>query len=132
MPNTLGYERVAMACSATFAQMHGLPPERIEDLKTIVAEAAINAMQHGNVDRPEAQVTIRLKATAQGLKITVDDEGRGFTETFKDPDIERIMARQDESVGFGLFLIRKLSDRVEFKPKPAGGHAVEMLINMKP
>ena len=25
----------------------GLAPERIEDLKTIVAEAVINAMQHG-------------------------------------------------------------------------------------
>jgi serine/threonine-protein kinase RsbW len=53
MDNKLGYERVAMACAASFAKMMGFSDERIEDLKTVVAEAAINAMQHGNKDRQQ-------------------------------------------------------------------------------
>ena len=58
LPNQLGYERIAMASAATFAKMVGFSTERIEDLKTIVAEAAINAMQHGNKQRPDARVTM--------------------------------------------------------------------------
>ena len=42
--NKLGYERVAMACAASYAKMMGFSDERIEDLKTVVAEAAINAV----------------------------------------------------------------------------------------
>ena len=65
LPNILGYERIAMACSASFAQMNGLPPDRIEDLKTIVAEAATNAMQHGNGGRAEAHVSIWFESTPE-------------------------------------------------------------------
>ena len=47
LTSQIGYERIAMACSASFAEMFDFPKDRIEDLKTIVAEASINAMQHG-------------------------------------------------------------------------------------
>jgi anti-sigma regulatory factor (Ser/Thr protein kinase) len=60
LPNQVGYERIAMACSESFAKMLGLSPERIEDLKTIVAEAAINAVQHGNKERPDARVFVSM------------------------------------------------------------------------
>ena len=39
LPNKLGYERIAMECSASFAKIVGLMEERIEDLKTAVSEA---------------------------------------------------------------------------------------------
>ena len=132
LPNTLGYERVAMACSASFAQLYGLSPERIEDLKTIVAEAATNAMQHGNGGREEALVTVKLKVTAGLLKIVVKDEGDGFSGVHKDPDIDRIIAEKDDPVGFGLFLMRQLSDRIDFKRLHGVGHMVEMLVSLKP
>ena len=131
LPNALGYERLAMVCSASFAKMHGLPPARIEDLKTIVGEAATNAIQHGNRGRSDAHVTIRLKLTANFLDVKVIDEGHGFETEIKDPDIDRIIALIDEPVGFGVFLIRNLADRVEFKTLPDGGHVVDMLINLK-
>lgn len=131
LPNTMGYERVAMACSASFAVIHGLPAERIEDLKTIVAEAAINAMQHGNRGRRDARVTVMLKVTANILNVKVTDEGYGFKKEIKDPDIDRIIAMLDKPVGFGVFLIRNLADRVKFNILPEGGHVVEMVINIK-
>jgi hypothetical protein len=58
LSNELGYERIAMDCSASFAKIFGCPADRIEDLKTVVAEAATNAMQHGNQGRANAKVTI--------------------------------------------------------------------------
>jgi len=80
LPNQLGFERIAMACSATFAKMFGFSPERIEDLKTIVAEAAINAMQHGNKERPDARVTVSMNFKDDTIHVAVKDEGEGIKE----------------------------------------------------
>jgi anti-sigma regulatory factor (Ser/Thr protein kinase) len=132
LPNVLGYERIAMACSAAFAQLQGLPPSRVEDLKTIVAEASTNAMEHGNGGRAEAHVTIRFERMPDAIKVTVADEGRGFDNTIRDPDIERIIDNLDAPIGFGLFLIRNLADDVAYALSPEGGHRVEMRIALQP
>ncbi|MBL0712786.1 MAG: ATP-binding protein, partial [Desulfosarcina sp.] len=126
MPNILGYERIAMACSASFAQMNGLAPDRIEDLKTIVAEAATNAVQHGNGGLAEAHVVVRFEVIPDAIKVTVSDEGNGFDNNLQDPDIELIMDEKEPPIGFGLFLIRNLADHVEFHQMSEGGHRVEM------
>lgn len=128
--NQLGYERVAMACSASFAQMMGLPSERIEDLKTMVAEAAINAMMHGNKGRPDARVTVSMNCQDNSINITVTDEGDGITHFPPKPDIERIIEDLESPVGFGLFLIEQLADQVEFNKETGGRHVVKMVIKM--
>ncbi len=60
LPNRLGYERIAMECSASFAKMVGFVPARVEDLKTAVSEACLNAIEHGNKGRPEARVVVTM------------------------------------------------------------------------
>jgi len=130
LANKLGYERVAMACSASFAQMMGLSPERIEDLKTVVAEAAINAMQHGNKGRPDARVTVSMNCKDDTINVSVMDEGDGIKEFPPKPDIEKIIAELESPIGFGLFLINQLTDQVEFNEVADGGHVVKMAIKM--
>ena len=44
----MGYEKVAMSTARPVAKLMGFPEDRIEDLKTAVAEACINAIEHGN------------------------------------------------------------------------------------
>ena len=130
LANQLGYERVAMACSASFAQMMGMRPERIEDLKTMVSEAAINAMEHGNKGRPDARVTVSMNCRDDTLNVTVMDEGNGIKEFPPKPDIEKIIEDLESPVGFGLFLIKQLADQVEFNEGSDGGHVVKMAIKM--
>ncbi len=130
LANKLGYERIAMACSASFAQMMGLSPERIEDLKTVVAEAAINAMQHGNKGRPDARVTVSMNCKDDTINVSVMDEGDGIKEFPPKPDIEKIIAELESPVGFGLFLINQLTDQVKFNEVADGGHVVKMAIKM--
>lgn len=130
LANQLGYERVAMACSASFAQMMGLSPERIEDLKTVVSEAAINAMMHGNKGRPDARVTVSLNCQDNTINVTVSDEGDGITHFPPKPDIEKIIQDIESPVGFGLFLIEQLADQVEFNKEANGGHVIKMAIKM--
>ncbi len=130
LTNQLGYERVAMACSESFAKMFGLPPERIEDLKTVVGEAAINAMQHGNKGRSGARVTVFMNFKNDAVNVWVVDEGEGIKHLPPKPDIERIMDNLDPPIGFGVFLIKELSDQVEFNDMINGDHEVSMSINM--
>jgi serine/threonine-protein kinase RsbW len=130
LPNQLGYERIAMASAATFGKMVGLSPERVEDLKTIVAEAAINAMQHGHKQRPDARVTISMHFKDDAIHIAVMDQGEGFKAFLPDPDIERIVNELDPPIGFGTFLIRQLADQVEVDKTPDGANVVRMTIKL--
>jgi anti-sigma regulatory factor (Ser/Thr protein kinase) len=107
----------------------GLSPERIEDLKTVVAEAAINAIQHGNKGRPDARVIVFMNCRNNTINVSVMDEGDGIKQFPPTPDIERIIEKLDPPVGFGLFLIKQLADQVEFN-KIDGGHVVNMAIKM--
>ena len=130
LPNQLGYERIAMASAATFAKMVGFSTERIEDLKTIVAEAAINAMQHGNKQRPDARVTISMSFKEDSIQIAVIDQGEGFKAFLPDPNIERIVNELDPPIGFGTFLIRQLADQVDVDKTPDGANVVRMTISL--
>ena len=130
LPSQVGYERVAMASAESYAKMLGLAPERIEDLKTIVAEAAINAMQHGNKERPDARVTVSMTFKDNTIQVTVMDQGEGFKGFLPDPNIERIVNEQDPPVGFGTFLIRQLADQVEIDKTADGANFVRMTIKL--
>ena len=130
LPSQLGYERVAMASAESYAKILGLAAERIEDLKTIVAEAAINAMQHGNKERPDARVTVSMMFKDNTIQVTVMDQGEGFKGFLPDPNIERIVNEQDPPVGFGTFLIRQLADQVEIDKTADGANFVRMTIKL--
>lgn len=132
LPNIIGHERVAMASSASFAKMYGFSSARIEDLKTIVAEAAINAMQHGNKGRENSEVVVTLCFKDNAIHVSVADQGDGIAEILPRPDIERIMNNQDPPVGFGVFLIQELADEVEFNLETESGHKLNMVVKKDP
>ena len=128
LPNAIGHERIAMASLASFAKMHGYSLARIEDLKTVVAEAAINAMEHGNKGQPDAVVNIQFYYIDDAIQIMVTDQGEGIKEDMPQPDIERIMRKIDRPVGFGIYLISQLADEVEFNLNVTSGHCLRMVI----
>jgi len=130
LPSVNGYERIAMECSATFARIGGLVKDRVEDLKTAVAEACLNAMQHGNQGRAEARVIVTMHLGDKDFKVTVMDEGEGVFEIPQQVDIRRKVANLEPPNGLGLFLIQQLMDRVEFNKLTGGGHVVKMVLKM--
>ncbi len=130
LPNRLGYERIAMACSATFARMVGFVPERIEDLKSAVAEACVNAMQHGNKGRPEARVIINMSFRDDTFIVSVMDQGDGMPEVPQFPGIVRIIEEEESTRGLGVFLIQRLVDSLKFNRMTPEGHMVTMEIKL--
>jgi len=130
LPSRFGYERIAIGGIAAFAKGVGFSLPRIEDLKTSVAEACINAMQHGNKGKPDARVLVAISFQENTLRISVLDEGDGFKAEPKDPDIERIIENLDPPVGFGVFLMKRLMDKVEFNRTSNHRHEVRMTMKL--
>jgi serine/threonine-protein kinase RsbW len=133
LPNKLGYERIAMACSASFAKIVGFLPDRIEDLKTAVSEACINAMEHGNKNNPDARVVITMHYSDHIFSVSVMDQGEGMgesNESREEPDIEKKIQNLQTPRGLGIFLIKQLVDQVEFNQTTDEGHMVRMVFRM--
>jgi len=133
IPNKLGHERIAMACSASFAKIVGFRPERIEDLKTAVAEACINAMEHGNKNDPSARVVISMHYNDHIFSVSVMDQGKGMAnsnESYEEPDIELKIQQLQTPRGLGIFLIKQLVDEVEFNQTTDEGHMVRMVFRI--
>src|SRR5205814_1540467 len=80
-----------------------------EDLRTAVAEACMNAIEHGNNSDAGTRVGIRLTAAPDRLQIAVQDGGPGPGEV-PTPDIESRMAGKTDTRGWGIFLISNLMD----------------------
>ena len=131
LPNVYGYERIAMACSASFAKIGGLIKERIEDLKTAVSEACLNAMEHGNKRRSDARVVVTMFLGDKDFRVLVKDEGDGIENIPQDIDIKRKVENLEPPNGMGLFLIQQLVDQVEFNELTDGGHVVKMVLKME-
>ena len=130
LPSKIGYERVAMASLAALARMGGLTSARIEDLKSAVAEACINAMQHGNKWRPEARVVVHMNLSDDRFIISVSDQGGGIPEVPEYPGVTKIIEENASPRGLGVFMIQHLVDEVRFNETADGGHTMIMEIRL--
>ena len=128
LPSKIGYERIAMASSAALAKMSGLPAARIEDLKSAVAEACINAMQHGNKWRLEARVVVKMNLNNDRFIVSVTDQGDGISNVPEYPGIKKIIEDNVSPRGLGVFIIKQLVDKVRFNQAADGGHMMIMEI----
>ena len=77
LPSELGFEKVAMSTAASMAALMGFTEDRIEDLKTAVAEACINAIEHGNQLNDSLTVGVVLSTSEDRLEVKVIDDGAG-------------------------------------------------------
>ena len=90
-----------------------------------LTEALSNAILRGNADEPEASVTLRVEIDDVQLVAEVRDDGAGFDldACTEDATLPENIIRED---GRGLFLMRKLMDRVErFRD---GGNVVRLVL----
>ena len=114
LPTRMGYEKVAMSTASAVAKLMGFPDDRVEDLKTAVAEACINAIEHGNRLNEKLSVGVVLSAGADELEVKVIDDGKGMTTQPAKPDIDRKMLGEEDPRGMGMFLIQALVDEAEW------------------
>lgn len=77
-----------------------------------VTEGVLNAIQHGNKMDASKPVEITISGGEKKLEITIEDQGDGFDyNNLPDPTDPSNIEKPN---GRGIFLIRNLSDVVEF------------------
>lgn len=131
LPSEPGNEQQAMEQVAEAVKELGLSDRRLERLKTAVAEAAMNAMEHGNNYRPEVPVTIQVLASQTVLSVRITDEGGGAPiPDPESPDLEAKLASRQEPRGWGLFLIENMVDEMCITSDEAC-HSVELFLRLK-
>jgi serine/threonine-protein kinase RsbW len=114
LPSVMGYEKVAMSTAASLAKLRGVPEDRIEDLKTAVAEACINAIEHGNRMNEKLSIGVVISADDEELEVKVIDDGKGMNKQQAKPDIDKKMHGEEDPRGMGMFLIQALVDEAEW------------------
>jgi serine phosphatase RsbU (regulator of sigma subunit)/anti-sigma regulatory factor (Ser/Thr protein kinase) len=126
-----GNERQAMEQVAHAVQVLNLPQRRLDQLKTAVAEATMNAMEHGNNYQPDVPVTIQVLSSATTLSVRISDKGNGQPiDVSQAPDIEAKLAELQSPRGWGLFLIKNLVDDVKVI-SDENHHTLELLLNLE-
>ena len=86
-----------------------------------VTEAVNNAIKHGNGNDKGKNVLLSLALQDSLIKFTVKDEGKGFNyDNLPDPTAPENIEKPG---GRGIFLMKHLSDEVEFKEQ---GRVVEL------
>jgi serine/threonine-protein kinase RsbW len=114
LPSRMGFEKVAMSTASAVAKLMGFREDRIEDLKTAVAEACINAIEHGNRMNEKLSVGVILSALADKLEVKVIDDGKGMKTQPHKPDIDKKIHGEEDPRGMGMFLIQALVDEAEW------------------
>ncbi len=132
VPSELGNERLAMERVAEVVKELGLSEQRMEKLKTAVAEATMNAMEHGNRYRPEVPVVIEVLSSGADLSVRINDQGRSLvpdpdTEL---PDLEVKLEGMQTPRGWGLFLIKNMVDEVRVSGNP-DHHTIELVVRLE-
>ena len=128
VPSQPGNERLAMRQVAAVVGAGQVPAQRLERLKTAVAEATMNAMEHGNHFQAAVPVTICVLTSAAALAVWITDQGGSQPSSEPiDPNLEAKLAGLQSPRGWGLFLIEQLVDEVHVR-STGTEHTVELIL----
>jgi serine/threonine-protein kinase RsbW len=132
IPSEPGNERRAMEKVAEAVSELGLPEKTLQRLKTAVAEATMNAMEHGNKYDPEVPVKIQVWLLEECLLVRIIDRGGSPppSPNAQTPDLEAKLEGMQTPRGWGLFLIKNMVDEVRVSGNP-DHHTVELVTYLK-
>jgi serine phosphatase RsbU (regulator of sigma subunit)/anti-sigma regulatory factor (Ser/Thr protein kinase) len=131
LPSVQGNERKALEKVASVAAELGLSDSRLERLKTAVAEATMNAMEHGNQYNPDLPVFIQVLASKDEIVVKIKDQGgEGIIHEREAPDLEAKLAGLQSPRGWGLFLIQNMVDEMQIVSDQSH-HTVILKFNLK-
>ena len=131
VPSIPGNERTAMEQVALMVKGLHLSTKQLEHLKTSVAEATMNAMEHGNKYKQEVPVHIRVYTTPTDLIVHVEDQGgdKRIPDP-QTPDLEAKLAELQTPRGWGLFLIKNLVDDMSVTSDGVH-HTIELIMHLE-
>jgi serine phosphatase RsbU (regulator of sigma subunit)/anti-sigma regulatory factor (Ser/Thr protein kinase) len=130
IPSEVGNERIAMQRVAETIAVLDIDANRLEKVKTAVAEATMNAIEHGNKNDPGLVVKVELTATSGELRIRITDHGGGEEIPEQTaPDLDAKLRGEQTPRGWGLFLIKNMVDEMNVTSDDVH-HTVELVVKL--
>jgi anti-sigma regulatory factor (Ser/Thr protein kinase) len=132
LPNEPRNERLAMEKVAGAIEELRPSEQRLERLKTAVAEATMNAMEHGNKYRAEVPVEMQVEVADRDLVVRITDRGSGLPPSQGEdaPDLEAKLGGSQTPRGWGMFLIARMVDEVRVSGN-SDYHTIELVIRLE-
>ncbi len=132
--SALGNERLAMQKVEAAIEPLALPSALRARIGTAVAEATMNAMEHGNQYQADKSTHLRVllnEATSEPrrLRIQITDHGTSTLPEPPAPNLDAKLAGLQSPRGWGLFLIRNMADDVLHSTDPGepAHHMIELI-----
>jgi serine phosphatase RsbU (regulator of sigma subunit)/anti-sigma regulatory factor (Ser/Thr protein kinase) len=131
LPSAPGNEREAIDRVSKAVAPLAIAPARLERLKTAVGEATMNAIEHGNANRPDRPVAVQVDVLGESLRVRITDQGNGASIPEPDtPDLQAKLAGLQTSRGWGMFLIKNMVDEVR-DTTDEGRHTLELVVHLE-
>ena len=116
-------ELIAAHALEEIARRHKFPPKAINQLKTALVEACINAAEHGLA--PDRKIHQRFVVSDDRVTITISNRGIRLADKLAERDEQKAVQpveaeSPDTRRGWGLNLIRGLMDEVHVEPVDDG------------
>lgn len=109
-PSDLGRSREARERIDRVAESVGFNKNKRGDVALAVGEAVINAIKYGSKDQQDAMVTVTCIATSEKIRVTIHDNGPGFS-------LDNIPSFEDAlfaESGRGVHCMNAVMDEVSF------------------
>lgn len=125
IPSAEGNEQLAVSRVLDALQPLALPATLLERVHTAVAEAAMNAIEHGNQFDPAVSARVSVSRAGHKLYIRLTDSGKTALREPPAPNLDAKLAGLQSPRGWGLFLIRNMADEVR-DLQDDGQHILEL------
>lgn len=109
LPAEPGSVAVVRHVLAGVAELVGLAPEAVADVRLAVSEACTNVVVHAYAGGPQGQLEVEARVEPPLLHVVVRDRGRGLGPRLDSPGL-----------GIGLPLLAAVTDRVVLAGSPEG------------
>jgi serine/threonine-protein kinase RsbW len=111
---------------AQAAAAAGLDERATYAVQMAVDEACSNIIEHAYEGKETGAIGCTCEITPDSLVVTLNDHGRCFDPTnASEPDLSANLGDRTQG-GLGIYFIRKLMDRVEYKYSPDCGNTLKL------
>lgn len=116
---------------ADHAHTAGMDEKEISKIKIAVYEAGLNVIEHAYHSNPNNWIDLSVHYTPEEFSIIIEDRGLAFKMPTQQPyDVEEAVQKR-RTGGFGLHIIRRSTDDVDYKADPVNGNRLTMIKKLK-
>lgn len=113
------------------AKLAGMNVREIGKIRIAVYEACLNVIEHAYHSNPENWINLTVYYNSERFIIVIQDTGLSFQlKTQADYDVQDAVAKR-RTGGFGMHIIRRSVDHLEYHPDRVKGNRLIMLKNLR-